>query len=93
MVYNLLYIILGKRNQRSSFASREASLWVEKWHHQGDFVSMGHSKLVIVNSDAFAEAVAKHEDVDLRMDFHGFSSMFTVFLTIFIDFSRFLNVL
>eukprot|EP00913_Durusdinium_trenchii_P031070 g29095.t1 len=33
----------------------EATLWVDKWHHYGDFVSTGHSKLVIVNSDAFAE--------------------------------------
>jgi len=40
----------------------EASLWVEKWLHHGDFVSTGHSKLVIVNSDAFAEAVSQHED-------------------------------
>lgn len=47
----------------------EATLWVEKWHHYGDFVSTGHSKLVIVNSDAFAEAVAKHED-SLRMVSH-----------------------
>ncbi|CAJ1378372.1 unnamed protein product [Effrenium voratum] len=40
----------------------EASLWVDKWHNQGDFVSLAHSKLVAINSDAFAEAVAKHED-------------------------------
>lgn len=40
----------------------EATLWVEKWLHHGDFVSTGHSKVVIVNSNAFAEAVAKHED-------------------------------
>ncbi|CAJ1404082.1 unnamed protein product [Effrenium voratum] len=40
----------------------EASLWVDKWHNQGDFVSLAHSKLVVVNSDAFAEAVAKHQD-------------------------------
>ncbi|CAJ1366857.1 unnamed protein product [Effrenium voratum] len=40
----------------------EASLWVEKWYNQGDFVSLAHSKLVVINCDAFAEAVAKHED-------------------------------
>lgn len=40
----------------------EACIWADKWINQGDFISTSHSKLVTIRSDAFAEAVSKHED-------------------------------
>mmetsp|Transcript_51952 Transcript_51952/g.121816 ORF Transcript_51952/g.121816 Transcript_51952/m.121816 type:complete len:850 (-) Transcript_51952:328-2877(-) len=40
----------------------EACIWADKWVNQGDFISTSHSKLVTIRSDAFAEAVSKHED-------------------------------